>query len=84
MPDIDVPPESHEASNPSLHARVIPPRKASVGIEAFALTHRVLLHGIRNMKDGREGVAELDDTEGCDDGYETEVVWYRTCNDERD
>ena len=55
---------------------------AGGGIEALVRAHGVLLDEVPQRERGREGVAELDDAEGSDDGDEAEEVGDRGRDDE--
>jgi len=77
MPDVDIPAISKEALHQSLDA-VDASRSSARGlIKPVPWTDGVLLHGVCQVNDRRKRVAELDDTEGSDDGDKAKVVWNR-------
>ena len=71
---VHVPGPGHEAADPSLHAVVVAGDAAGGGVEALVGAHRVLLDEVAEREDGRERVAELNDTEGRHDGDEPEEI----------
>jgi len=68
VPDIHPPGSGHEAADIPLEPAVVQDDVAGGGIEALAFEHGVFLHHVAEGQRGGEGVAELDDAEGGDDG----------------
>lgn len=76
IPAVHVPGAREEAAHPAFHATVIANDGAGLGVEALAFisAHGAPLDEVAEGKDGREAVAELDDTECSDDGDEAEEI----------
>ena len=84
IPNIDIPPTSHETPRNPRNPAVMLGDIAGIGIKPFAVTEGVFLDVEREGEPGREGVCELDDAEGGDDGDEAEEVGDGGGDDEGD
>lgn len=81
---IHIPRATKEAADETADTAVVANNLASGGIKALALrrSNGVPLREVPERQKRREAVAELDDTEGGDDGDEAEEVWDTGGDDE--
>ena len=70
IPHIQIPIPRHEPPHQSLHARVLQTDLARNGVVALAAAEGVFLDVEGEVQEGREGVGELQDAGGGDDGRE--------------
>ena len=70
VPHIQIPIPRHEASHQALHARVLQADLSGDGVVALTAEQGVLLDVEGEVQERREGVGELEDAGGGDDGCE--------------
>lgn len=84
VPNIQIPIPSHEAPHHPLHARVLQADLPGDGVKTLAAAQGVLLDVEGEVEEGGEGVGELEDADGGDDGGETGKVGDGGADDESD